>query len=513
MISKFFKTPHQIYKSSYHFTSTKQRISKEEKVDGSISDIVYTFMDQASKYTAISPAMMNFYKQCDNLFEVSIPFQRQDGKLEVIKGFRCQHKTHQLPTKGGLIISQNVIKQDIEAFACLNTIRSNTLHIPHGGAKGAIVLNPLDYTERELEMIIRKFTVECAKKGIIGSSIDIPGTDLGSTDREMNWIKDTYTYFYGKEDINSAACVTGKSLNQGGLSGSQESSGFCVYFTLKHMLSQDDFCQKAGIQKGLKGKTFIVEGYGSVGYWASHFLQEAGAKLVGVVERDGEIYNSDGIDANDIQNYKVQNKGISGYPKATFQKDVAFQKCDIFIPAFFAKSIHSENADKFNCKVIAEGANLSVTPNAEQILEKKGVQIIPDVIASSGGFLSGYFEWIKNISHKHHGSMTRKWEQKSNIQLLETIEVETGLKLKNILVNILWIYKEQLKYKKKNQYINILFQHDLVESGLEESYERSLNESINTSKKLNVNLRIATYVNALTKLNIHYSQVGMTFSK
>ncbi|EGR32060.1 hypothetical protein IMG5_097260 [Ichthyophthirius multifiliis] len=503
MIIKCLRKPYYNYLLNnplYHKTKSQQ-ISKPGTKSGTIDYIVYKYMDQAASYTNIDQEKIKFYKSCDNTLEITIPLIRKNGKLEIIKGYRTQHKTYKLPTRGGLIINKNITKEDIEAFACLNSIRAVALNMPHGGAKGAICINPKDYTDNEIETIIRKYIVECGKKGIIGSSIDIPGTDLGSTEREMNWIKDTYTFFYGQDDIDAQACATGKSLNQGGLNGALQSSGFCVYFTIQYLLNQQEFCQKAGITQGIKGKKFIVEGYGNVGYWASKFLQEAGGILIGVIEHDGECYNEQGIDAQDINDYLLKNKGIKGYSKAKAIKDVAFQKCDIFIPSYFAKAIYQQIADKFQCKIVAEAANLSVTPNAEKILESKGIQIIPDVICSSGGFLAGYFEWIKNINHtQSHGSMTRKWEYKSNIQLLETIEEETGLKIK----------QELSHYFKDIQGAN---EQDLVFSGLQEGFESALNACIETQNKYLVNLRQAVYINALKKIDEHYKQVGITFGK
>lgn len=235
--------------------------------------MVNHYIDKAAKHTSIPQDKMDFYKNCDGIVQINIPLRRENGSFEVVKAYRVQHKTHSLPTKGGFIINDKITRKDVESFAVLNTVRSNTLELPYGGAKGAICINPKNYTENELEIIVRKFTLEAAKKGLIGSAVDVLGTDLGSNEREMNWIKDTFTNFFGQEDINAVACVTGKGLNQGGLKGGVEAPGYGVYFSLKHMLNKPEFCAKAGLTTGLKGKTFIIEGFGSVGYWAAHFLQ------------------------------------------------------------------------------------------------------------------------------------------------------------------------------------------------------------------------------------------------
>ncbi|KAL4476994.1 hypothetical protein ABPG72_011691 [Tetrahymena utriculariae] len=500
MLSKLFKTPANTLYSSMISRAAFSNISKS-KTEESITHMVNYYLDQAAEHTDIPKDKMNFYKNCDGVVQINIPLKRENGKFETIKAFRVQHKTHCLPTKGGFIINDQVSKEDIQSFAVLNTVRSTTLDLPYGGAKGAICINPKEYTENELELIIRRFTLEAAKKNIIGSSVDVLGTDLGASEREMNWIKDTFTTLYGQEDIHAIACVTGKGLNQGGLKGYVESPGYGLYYTLKYILQNKEFLEKTGLTEGLKGKTFVIEGFGSVGYWAAHHLQEAGAILVGVCEHDGQIYNPQGIDANELNNYMKKYKGVKGFPHANEQENVSYSKCDFFIPCFFAQSINAENADKFQCKVVVEGANLPTTPSAEKILKEKGIEIIPDIIASSGGFLASYFEWCKNINHTQHGAMTRKWEEKSNYQLLETIEGTTGLRL----VSQAFIdHVEEIRGASER---------DLVISGIEESFENALNETIETSKKYGVSLRCAAYINSLNKLHGHYEQVGITFSK
>lgn len=234
MLSKLIKTPFNSLFSSMTGRSKFSTISKG-KTNESISYMVNYYMDQAVEHTSIPKDKMDFYKNCDGIVQINIPLRRENGKFETIKAYRVQHKTHCLPTKGGFIINDQVTRDDITSFAILNTVRSSTLDLPYGGAKGAICINPKEYTENELELIVRKFTLEAAKKGIIGSSVDVLGTDLGASEREMNWIKDTFANFFGQEDIHSIACVTGKGLNQGGLKGYVESPGYGVYYTLSYM--------------------------------------------------------------------------------------------------------------------------------------------------------------------------------------------------------------------------------------------------------------------------------------
>lgn len=229
----------------------------------------------------------------------------------------------------------------------------------------------------------------------------------------MNWMKSAYQSHYGHEDINADAVTTGKARNLGGISGRTESTGLGVFYATKQILNSAEVAQRLGVTTGLQGKTFIVQGFGNVGYWASKFFTEAGAKLIGVAEYDGSIYNPEGINPNDLNSFKSQSKtkGVKGFPgsKQFADESAIYEQCDFFIPAALEKSINVNNADKFKAKLIVEAANGPTTLEGEEILLKKGVQFLPDILCNAGGVTVSYFEWLKNLDHVRPGRMTRKW--------------------------------------------------------------------------------------------------------
>lgn len=236
----------------------------------------------------------------------------------MIPAFRCQHKTHKLPTKGGTRYAPNVDIEEVEALACLMTLKCSIVNLPYGGAKGGICFNPRAYSLAEVERLTRLYAMKLAKKNSIGAAVDVPGPDVGTSTREMSWMKSTYQSMFSHEDINYDAVTTGKAKNLGGISGRTESTGLGVFYATKQCLSHPEVVKNLGVGLGIKGKTFIVQGFGNVGYWASKFFIEEGAILVGVAEYDGSIYNEEGIDPEALTEYRRQNKGgVRGYPGAS----------------------------------------------------------------------------------------------------------------------------------------------------------------------------------------------------
>ena len=205
-----------------------------------------------------------------------------DGSLETILAYRCQHKTHKLPTKGGTRYAENVNIDEVEALACLMTIKCSIVNLPYGGAKGGICIDPRKYSVRELEKITRDYAIKLAKRNSIGSSVDVPGADVGTSSREMSWMKSSYQSFFGHRDINADAVTTGKFEQQGGISGRPESTGLGVFTSAKLLLTDPRIAKKLKVSPGLKDKSFIVQGFGNVGYWASRYFTEEGSKLIGV---------------------------------------------------------------------------------------------------------------------------------------------------------------------------------------------------------------------------------------
>jgi glutamate dehydrogenase (NAD(P)+) len=296
------------------------------------------------------------------------------------------------------------------------TLKLSVHDIPYGGAKGGVKIDPKKYSKAELNRVTRRYTLELAKKNFIGAGIDVPGPDLGTGEWTMNCMKDTYVSLFGEKDVNAIACVTGKSVAMGGINGRKESTGLGVFYGIREALMNEELCKKHNIAPGLENKSFIIQGLGNVGYYASKFLIGSGAKMTGVVEWNSAVYNEEGLDLDALENYKIKHKTLDGFPGARESynqdqnpSDILHKPCDILIPAAIEKSINMYNADKLNCTVLAEAANGPTTVAANRILEKKNVLILPDLVLNAGGVTVSYFEWLKNLEHKELGLLIRRY--------------------------------------------------------------------------------------------------------
>ncbi len=249
----------------------------------------------------------------------------------------------------------------------------------------------------------------------------------------MTWIKDAYSSIRGEQDINAEGCCTGKYISQGGIMGRTESTGLGVYYNVRELLNTESFCQKAKVSRGIKDKQFVVQGFGNVGYWAAHFFVEDGGIITTIVEYNSAIHSDAGLDIEDAKAYFVQHGTFEGYEKADEiitenAQEFMEKKCDILVPAATEMSIHGRNAGKLNCNIIAEGANGPTTFEAEEIMIKNGIVVIPDLLCNGGGVTVSYFEWLKNLDHVAPGKLTKKYQEKRTQRLLEIIGIETDEK-------------------------------------------------------------------------------------
>jgi hypothetical protein len=251
--------------------------------------------------------------------------------------------------------------------------------------------------------------MELKKYGFIGPGVDVPAPDVGTGAREMSWIKDTYTMLYGMDDVSASACVTGKPLSQGGIQGRTEATGLGLYYATRDFLADEAFCRSARISPGIAGKTVIVQGFGNVGYYAAKFFQEHGAKIIGVVEYNGGVFSSAGLDIEALKKHQASAKSLLGFAGA--QRELGAEAamalleepCDILVPAALEKQITKDNAPRIKARIISEGANGPTTPWAEEILNKKGCVVLPDMLMNAGGVTVSYFEWLKNLQHVRFG--------------------------------------------------------------------------------------------------------------
>lgn len=376
-------------------------------------EMVSQFFDIAAEKSGIRKDLLNLIKLANCSIKIHVPLTRDDGTVEMIPCYRCQHKHHISPAKGGTRLSPHVNIQEVEALATLMTIKLAVVDVPFAGGKGGLRIDPRQYSKNEIARLMRRYTIELAKKGFIGAGVDVPGPDVGTTTWHMDIMMDTYRTLFGHNNIDAEGCVTGKSVSVGGISGRTESTGLGVYFIARNILNLPEYeaiRKSHNIATGLKGKKYVVQGFGNVGYWFSHFMHADGAVLVGVAERDGSIINHSGIDVEDLKAYIDKNGGLKGYTKGTYKSDdsAVYEPCDIFVPAALEQAINRNNAEKIRARLIVEAANGSTTVIADEILAKKGVLVVPDILANAAGVTCSYFEWLKNLDHRRPGRMTKK---------------------------------------------------------------------------------------------------------
>ena len=458
---------------------------------------VMTYFDKAAALTDFEPGLLHQIKICNSIYKFSFPLE-VNGKLEVIEGIRVQHSHHKTPTKGGIRYSEFVNEDEVKALATLMTFKCAVVDVPFGGAKGGIKVNPQLYNAKHLERITRRYTTELIKKSMIGAGIDVPAPDYGSGPREMAWIADTYATFK-YDDINALGCVTGKPLGQGGIHGRTEATGQGLFFGVREALNNTEDMKVIGLKTGIDGKKIIVQGLGNVGYYSAKFCSEGGGIIVGISEREGGIYNENGLDVELVFQHRKSSGTILNFPGATNIKDpmaLLEMECDILIPAALENQITKENAPNIKAKIIAEGANGPVTKNAEIILNQKNVMIIPDLYLNAGGVTVSYFEWLKNLSHVRFGRMEKRFHEMSNMELISAVEKSTG---------------KPLDSKERNALTHGADEIDLVRSGLEETMIFAYNEirEIKKQDKRIEDLRTAAFVSGIRKLGVSYQALGI----
>src|SRR5258706_1677512 len=271
--------------------------------------------DRAAKFTNWDPGILEQIKQCNSVYRMHFPVKIGD-KIEVIKAYRVQHSHHKTPCKGGIRFSTSVNLDEVMALAALMTYKCAIVNVPFGGGKGGIKIDPKKYSAYDLEKITRRYTAELIKKKFIGPGTDVPAPDYGTGAKEMAWILDTYGAMHAGE-IDAAACVTGKPVSQGGVRGRTEATGLGVFYGLREVCNMHSVVDKLGLSPGVEGKRVCVQGLGNVGYHCAYFFKEAGAKIVGLAEYEGAIYNYDGLDLEAVVEHRKQHGSILDFLGAT----------------------------------------------------------------------------------------------------------------------------------------------------------------------------------------------------
>ncbi|MEX1279841.1 MAG: Glu/Leu/Phe/Val dehydrogenase [Acidimicrobiia bacterium] len=372
---------------------------------------VNRMVDRALRLLDLPPGLAEEIRAADSVLEVRFPV-RIRGRYEVFYGWRAVHSEWRLPAKGGIRYSLAVDQDEVEALAALMTYKCAVADLPFGGSKGGLRIDPRAYDEAELETITRRFAAALARRGFLSPSLNVPGPDLGTGEREMAWIATTYRALNPGE-LDAEACVTGKPLDMKGIAGRVEATGRGVQYGLQAALaSPDEAVRFGGLTPGLDGKTIVVQGLGNVGYHATKFLtREDGARVVAVIERDGAIVSDHGLDVEAVAEHLATTGGVSGFPGATQVGDgasVLELDCDILLPAALEGQITAENAPRIGARMVAEAANGPVTADADAILRERGIGVIPDFYLNAGGVTVSYFEWTQNLSHMTYGRMERR---------------------------------------------------------------------------------------------------------
>lgn len=315
--------------------------------------------------------------------ECTIP--KDDGSLATFIGFRVQHDNARGPMKGGIRYHPEVDPDEVNALAQLMTWKTAVANIPYGGAKGGIGCSPSDLSISELERLTRVFTQKI--HDLIGIHTDVPAPDMGTNPQTMAWILDEYSKFHGY----SPAVVTGKPIDLGGSLGRDAATGRGVLFAAEALLRDHG--------KSIAGQRFVVQGFGNVGSWAAQLITEQGGKIVAVSDITGAIKNKNGIDIASLLKHVKENRGVKGFHGADSidPNSILVEDCDVLIPAALGGVINRDNAKDIKAKFIVEAANHPTDPEADEILAKKGVVILPDIYANSGGVTVSYFEWVQNI--------------------------------------------------------------------------------------------------------------------
>jgi glutamate dehydrogenase (NAD(P)+) len=327
--------------------------------------------------------------ETQNELIVHFPVKMDDGHVKMLTGYRVQHNNVLGPFKGGLRFHPMVDIDEVRGLATMMTWKSAIVNIPFGGAKGGIQIDPADYSPKELERISRRFTFALGNN--IGPDYDIPAPDVNTNPQIMAWILDTYLSTMAPDERNRCIhVVTGKPIESGGSVGREKATGQGVVYLIEKWAQDRGF--------NLKKATYTVQGFGNVGSWAARLMKQNGSKLIAVDDVTGAIRNRDGIDPDDLAQYVKTHGGVADYPKAhPIDKEAFFStKADIFIPAALENAIVRETAELLNVKLVAEGANGPTDEEGDNVLSRKGTDVLPDILCNSGGVIVSYFEWLQN---------------------------------------------------------------------------------------------------------------------
>lgn len=363
-----------------------------------------TQFDRAADFLELRPDIRERCKWPKRMITVTVPTRMDDGSLKIFFAHRVQHHLSRGPVKGGLRYHPSVEIGEVAALASWMTWKCALTNLPFGGGKGGIACDPTAMSLGELERMTRRFTQEMIP--FIGPQIDVMAPDMGTNERVMAWMVDTYSTHLGSLE---PSIVTGKPLGLHGSKGRKEATGHGVAFLAMMAL------EKIGIMA--PGTTAVIQGFGNVGSYAARNLDISGVKVIAVGDAGGAVYNAKGLKVRELMDWVDTNRTVKGFPggEALPAEDLLTLECDMLIPAAMERVITAENAGKLRCKVLAEGANGPTTNEADEILEQRGdIFIVPDILCNAGGVIVSYFEWVQALQHYF-------WSEKEVLQKLETM--------------------------------------------------------------------------------------------
>jgi glutamate dehydrogenase (NAD(P)+) len=372
---------------------------------GNLFEVATQQVNKAADAINLDPAVRQILAQPKNELIINFPVRMDDGNYEVFKGYRVQHNNLLGPYKGGIRYHHEANLDEMKALAAWMTYKCALHDIPYGGAKGGIKFDPHKRSKAELQRVTRRFTHALGAN--IGPEWDIPAPDVGTNEQTMVWMMDTYMNIVGSNDRNAVMrVVTGKSIASGGSYGRREATGQGLVHCIAEWASDHRF--------KLDGCTFIVQGFGNVGSHAAKLLSKMGAVMVGVGDWKGYLANPEGMNPHKLSDYVAKNGSVADYRGGTaITREQFFElECDIFVPAALELELGPQEAEMLRCKLVAEGANGPTYPRAEEILQKRGIDIIPDILANSGGVVVSYYEWLQN-------KRSERWEHEDVLDRLE----------------------------------------------------------------------------------------------
>ncbi len=400
----------------------------------SVFDMAVEQFNAAADVLNLEEGMRQVLSSCKREFTVNFPVVMDNGKVQVFTGHRVQHNMTRGPAKGGIRFHPDVSLDEVKALASWMTWKCAVTNLPYGGGKGGVTCNPKSMSLGEMERLTRRFATEISP--LIGSYSDIPAPDVNTDGQTMAWIMDTISMHKGFTEMG---IVTGKPIDIGGSLGRTEATGRGVMITAREAAKH--------IGLNLNGATVVVQGFGNVGYWAAHLLQELGCKIIAASDSGGAISRPSGLDSTELLEQKDSTGSVSGFADCDVitNEELLETSCDILVPAALEQQITGNNASRINAKIIVEGANGPTTPEADKILTDKGTVIIPDILANAGGVVVSYFEWVQNLQRFF-------WEK------------------------------------------------DVVDNSLDSILTRSFNEVFSTSQQYKVDMRTAAMVNAIDRV-------------